>query len=267
MKECQDQNNQFLGGFANLLYLQVAALRGIEVDKIPTEREVLANAGYRNMAMILLVSKIHRLARAFLFRQLNDLSPDDIRITEVISEQKHLLRPLYLFGILFEGLASFQLARQTNGKTENKWIKRGDSILESMRSWSEHSSWNWENKRFLLEAEKLYCLGEFVHASSLYMSAIRSAREHKFAHEEALASELAGMFYYERGLHEKSMSLLMHSVWSYQKWGALAIAKRVEAFIESKYGPGLMQMSPNDDILGDLFALNEGSSKKRQERE
>ena len=166
----------------------------------------------------------------------------------------------------FEALASYQLARQRSNEA-TKLIQKGEVILAKMKCWSEHSSWNWENKSFLLEAEKMHTLGNFDKAGPLYISAIRSAYQHKFVHEEAIASELAGLFYCERGLHDKSKALLIHCVRCYQKWGALAIAKRVEAFVASKYGPGLMQMSPNNDALGTMFVLSGGASKKRQERE
>ena len=52
-----------------------------------------------------------------------------------------------------------------------------------------------EQNVMLLEAESMFTNGDFDRAGPLYDSAIRSAREHKFIHEEAIASELAGTFY------------------------------------------------------------------------
>ena len=120
----------------------------------------------------------------------------------------------------------------------------------------------------LLEAEKMHTLGDYDSASSLYERSIRSAREHKFIHEEAIASELAGIFYLDRGLHEKSLHLFLHSIWGYKTWGALAVAKRVETFIVGKFGSDVMQVVPSQDTFDCLFESSEdASNKKRQVRE
>ena len=124
----------------------------------------------------------------------------------------------------------------------------------------------------LLEAERMYTLGSFDQALLFYERAIRSANEHKFVNDEAIASELTGVFFCERGMNDiKTEALLLHSVQSYKTWGALAVARRVETFITNKYGLDSMQ-SPNSFILAvilaSVFASNkkkDSSSKKRQE--
>ena len=148
-------------------------------------------------------------------------------------------------------------------------MEKGETVLEKIKLWSIHSSWNFENKMLLLEAEKMHTLGDFDNAASLYERSVRSAREHKFIHEEAIASELAGIFFLERGLREKSLNLFLHSIWSYKTWGALAVAKRVETFIESKFGSVVMQVVPSQDTFDCLFESSgeDASSKKRLVRE
>ena len=60
----------------------------------------------------------------------------------------------------------------------------------------------------------------------------------------------------------------MHSVLCYKQWGALAVAKRVEAFIVSDLGSVVMQGLPNQDMFDFLFEpVDENASKKRQARE
>ena len=116
----------------------------------------------------------------------------------------------------------------------------------------------------LLEAEKMHNLGDFDGAASFYERSIQSARKHKFIHEEAIASELAGLCYLERGLHEKSLKFSLHSIWSYKRWGAMAVAKRIETFIVSKYGSEAIQVVPSQDMFGCLFESSGDTSKKRQ---
>ena len=237
-----------------LLYSQCIALKeGLQIldtdriGNIPTERALLSRP--KVWTLVLITSKIYQLIRAYLFRKLDDISPDVVNVSEVIREIG-MLRPVLLMGIWFEGLASYEFARETN-ETE-KWMKKGGAVLAKMKHFSEHSLWNFENKMLLLEAEKMRTLRDFDKAESFYERAIQSAHEHKFIHEEAIASELAGLFHYERRNYKKSSAFLMHSVRSYEKWGARAVARRVENFISSSYGPELLQRRPNYDLSGNI---------------
>ena len=172
-----------------------------------------------------------------------------------------------MLGLFFEGLASFLLARQTNESEQRaRWIEKGENVLTKMKYWSEHSSWNWGSKMVLLEAEKMYTIGSFDQALLFYERAIRSAHEHKFVNDEAIASELAGTFFCERGLNDvKTEALLLHSVQCYKTWSALAVAKRVETYIVRKYGAGCSSLDQRIDILRRvLLVSNENTTKKRE---
>jgi len=212
--------------------------------------------------------KVLLLVRAFLFRKLDDASLN-INISGELDMYSIQLNPHFIFGYFFEGLTSFLLARHSNDNTESaKLIERGQSVLAKMRYWSEHSQWNWENKMLLLKAESMYTKGEFESTGPLYDDAIRSAREHKFIHEEAIASELAGTFYYERGFRQKSYSYLAHSVKSYEEWGAHAVARRVETDMRGYFGTDIDQLeSIADASLGHILAPSLGYEKKRQHRD
>jgi hypothetical protein len=57
----------------------------------------------------------------------------------------------------------------------------------------------------------------------------------------------------------------LHSIWSYKKWGALAVAERVENFIVGNYGSVVMQVVPSQDTFDCLFeSIEDSSNKKRQ---
>jgi len=254
---------------AVLLLSQIVVLRdgpdAACVDKgLPSENDILADA--RSGPSISAFGKVHHLTRAFHFRQMFDATLH-IGISETIAESSHLLKVDFIMGYFFEGLASFQLAR-LNNKSAN-WIERGRSSLERLRHWSECSSWNWENKLLLLEAEDMYTEGLFVLAESLYDSAIRSAHEHKFIHEEAIACELAGTFYHERGFHETSYPYFVHSIKSYNQWGAFAVARRVETFVKVNFrNHDIDQLvsasSSAENSLDYLFASSQGSKRRSE---
>lgn len=105
---------------------------------------------------------------------------------------------------------------------------RAESALTQMRKWSKHSDWNLKNKVLLAEAEMHYTQKDFSKAASCYEAAVKTARKHKFIHEEAMANELAGKFFSERGLHTKAYNLFLRSSECYKKWGAFAVAKRLQ---------------------------------------
>ena len=110
----------------------------------------------------------------------------------------------------------------------------------------------------------MHTLGNYDAARPLYISSIRSAREHRFVHEEAIASELAGDLFYEQGSHLELYALYMHSIKCFNEWGALAVAKRVESSLQSRFGSEKMMdlgKTVNVDeimkqILGELRDTN-----------
>ena len=96
-----------------------------------------------------------------------------------------------------------------------------------MKEWSVHLDWNFKNKVLLIEAELHYALRAFDKAATRYQVSIKAAQEHNFIHEQAIASELAGIFFLERGLSEKSYSHFKNSSDCYEEWDATAVARRV----------------------------------------
>jgi hypothetical protein len=230
---------------ALLLLSQIMVLKeGLHVSRtshlenMPSEVEILADAS--SAPTVFVYGKVHHLTRAFLFRQIEDDSSLHINISDAVAKTYHHLDPIILLGYFFEGLASFLLARRSmmsrscsneSSSSMKIMLERGLSVLNRMRCWSEHSSWNWEDKMLLLDAENMYTQGNYDRSISLYDSAIRSAHDHKFIHGEAIASELAGIFYHERGMHCKSYPYFVHSVRSYKEWGAHAVAERVDTFL------------------------------------
>ena len=254
---------------ARLLYYQAVALRqglnqidaGARVDNIPTEAELFAK---KDLNVNLRVGSInHKLVRAFLFRQLSNNVLDELKISETIVEMKLVLRPLLCMGIFFEGLSCFLYSRGSDDIDKTKLIERGRSTLAKVRSLAEHSSWNWQNKVLLLEAMEMHAMGNLDEAGPFYISSIRSAQEHKFIHEEAIASEMAGEYLFETGHHSEAYVLYKHSIKCFNEWGANAVSSRVEADIQSKFGDDVSHLeATNIDIICGV-SLNIESNQKR----
>lgn len=127
-------------------------------------------------------------------------------------------------GVL-SGVISFILARNTK---QDGMFEVGEHRRMSFQMWADHGSkWNAENKALLLQAEKYYTTGNLDKAKASYEASIKSAREHKFIHEEALGYELYGIFRMETGHREHGKDLLKTAQSLYAEWGALKKASEV----------------------------------------
>ena len=272
----QRDNVQISRDLLMMYHLQAVVLQEGEqrldeecVDDIPGLKtsmkgvEEVIKKGVKLDTSVPLLIKIFRIQRACFFRRFDDISFGNSNISDVISEEKQFLRPGLLMGIFFEGLAAFQLARQSSHEIKTKWIECGESALAKMTCWANHCQWNFENKMLLLQAEKMDILGKFDQAADCYIRSIRSAHDHKFNHEKAIASELAGDFFYKSRVLSKSLALFKHSITCYKEWGAFSVARRVESSVRSKFGLTTVQIDVLDDSLPFVFALHQGPSKKR----
>ena len=134
-----------------------------------------------------------------------------------------------------------------------------------MKQLSTHSDWNFQNKLLLMEAELHYALKEFDEAASCYEASIKAAQDHKFIHEEGLASELAAMFFHEQENLPMSCRLFKQSMECYENWGAHAVAERVGGFIRKKFDSEMMDLPPIDEIIvhSGLQSSSDRRSKKR----
>ena len=88
---------------------------------------------------------------------------------------------------------------------------------------------NFQHKYDLIEAELARVLGKEVAAGAAYDRAIEGAHSHGYLQEEALANELAGHFYLARGRTTIARAYLREAHYVYQRWGALAKVKDIEA--------------------------------------
>jgi tetratricopeptide (TPR) repeat protein len=83
----------------------------------------------------------------------------------------------HAFHAFYIGLISFWLTRKS--KDGQHWIERGKSSKLALKKWAESSSWTFENKWYLLEAEESFCNNNYDAAKTYYDKAISSAKDHK----------------------------------------------------------------------------------------
>jgi predicted ATPase len=85
---------------------------------------------------------------------------------------------------------------------------------------ARHCPENFENRAALVGAEIARLEGRDLDSMRLYEQAIRSAREHGFVQNEALAHEVAARFYSARGFETSANAHLLKARACYLRWGA-----------------------------------------------
>jgi PAS domain S-box-containing protein len=91
---------------------------------------------------------------------------------------------------------------------------------KQLEVWAENCPENFETRATLVAAEVARLEGGDLEAMRLYEQAIRAARANGFVHNEALANELAGRFYLDRGLEKNGHAHLRDARACYALWGA-----------------------------------------------
>jgi PAS domain S-box-containing protein len=94
--------------------------------------------------------------------------------------------------------------------------------------WAQYSPQTFENRAALVAAEIARIEGRTLDAQELYEKAIRSARTNAFVHNEAVANELAGLFYAARGYEKIAATYLRDARDCYVRWGADAKVRQLE---------------------------------------
>jgi tetratricopeptide (TPR) repeat protein len=172
-------------------------------------------------------------AKEFMFRNMDEA----LKLTDIYFEhfgsKKLQMTYIYFFHEYYDGLINFHFAGRTG---DSRYRDRGENALMQLREWSRHSDWNFQSKLFLLKAEKYRIENDVTNAEICYDASIQAAHEHKFINEEAMANELAGIFYWELGSHQRALVYFKQSIVCYKKWGASAIARVIESRIGKIFG-------------------------------
>jgi predicted ATPase/signal transduction histidine kinase/CheY-like chemotaxis protein len=100
---------------------------------------------------------------------------------------------------------------------------------ELLGHWAEHVPETFAHKHALVEAERARARGDVVLAMHHYDAAIAGARAHAYLREEAVACERAASFYAGLGRERFAHLYLEEAHLAYQRWGALAKARALEA--------------------------------------
>ncbi len=133
--------------------------------------------------------------------------------------------PLFRFYSSLAYLAVYQRSRPDRQRKIGRTIRKN---LDYLRFCARPAPMNHLHRYHLVQAEYLRVQGEKAGASDHYTEAIRLAREHGYAHEEALANELAARFHLAKEEMEPARRKMREAILCYQRWGAEAKASQLE---------------------------------------
>ncbi|WFU74110.1 trifunctional serine/threonine-protein kinase/ATP-binding protein/sensor histidine kinase [Bradyrhizobium sp. CB2312] len=106
-----------------------------------------------------------------------------------------------------------------------------DSVLDHYRQlqmWTEANPETFEDRATLVGAEIARLEGQVQNAQELYDKAIREAHKQGFVHNQAIANEIAGRFYAERGYEKIAATYLRAARACYLRWGADGKVRQLE---------------------------------------
>ncbi|MCE7062212.1 hybrid sensor histidine kinase/response regulator [Dyadobacter sp. CY343] len=128
-------------------------------------------------------------------------------------------------GSQFESLFSFffgllNIALYKKGGN-NGYLKTAAKHRDKIRKLSRQVPINLEHRFYLMEAELFAANGNTQQAVAYYDKAIKTGIENGHLHEAALANELCGKFWQEKGQVKMALSYLSVALDGYREWGCV----------------------------------------------
>ena len=148
-----------------------------------------------------------------------------------LSEKHSLLCSAYLIypqNLFYSTLTLLAVYPSQDKAQQSIIIEKVSAYQRQMLYYRDNCPENYENKYFLIEAEKASVLGEYLQAEEFYEKAIQGAKNYQYIHEEALAYERAAEFYLALEREEIGQFYLRNSHHCYIRWGAKAKIKQLE---------------------------------------
>ena len=131
---------------------------------------------------------------------------------------------------LYDSLICLNTYNSVECRSPRKIIERVKLNQKAMQTWANHAPMNYLHKYYLVEAEKYRLTGKDSLAIDFYDRAIDLAKKNEYLNEEALAHELAGKLYLEKGNRLVATAYLKQARFCYLRWGATAKVKCLDEY-------------------------------------
>eukprot|EP00984_Skeletonema_dohrnii_P004011 scaffold1374_cov133-Skeletonema_dohrnii-CCMP3373.AAC.2 len=149
------------------LYRTVLAMIGT-VDDVPIilgSRSDIETEKERKMSEtnlhLLKVVHFNKLYVGFMFRRYDEVKQLAVAYDAIASLPFNTILISHSMHVFYWGLINFWIARKT---MDVIWFDRGERAIEKMRSYADCSTWNFQNKLLLLQAEQCFYLEDIESA-------------------------------------------------------------------------------------------------------
>jgi predicted ATPase/class 3 adenylate cyclase/tRNA A-37 threonylcarbamoyl transferase component Bud32 len=128
----------------------------------------------------------------------------------------------------YDALAQLAIFHTVRRAEQKRILEKVGVHQEKIRTWANYAPMNHLHKYYIIEAELARVNYRDGEAREWYDKAIAMAQENKYLNEEALAQELAFMFYMAKGLPKLAQPYLRDAHYAYMRWGAQAKVSDLE---------------------------------------
>jgi len=219
------------------------------------EKAYLKNARHNPISIV--YYQIRKLQYLYLYERYDDALATCAEIEKNIDFVSATLAGAdYNF---YQSLTLCRLYDTADKKDQAVYLQDIETNQERMKVWVQNCSENFLHKYLMVNAEMARIKDDIQQAMSLYRDAIEEAAKEEFFHMEALANELAAIFYETRKFLEYAQMHFKKAQYGYLRWGAVGKAGNMANHLYSqmieaeKGGP-----EPPSTVLPSVFG-NEGS--------
>jgi serine/threonine protein kinase len=138
--------------------------------------------------------------------------------------------------VFYRALTSAARAQQLSGADRESLLKAAEGLLAKFEVWASIGPSNFAHKRDLIRAELLRAHHQSQPAAAAYETAVISAAESGFVHDQALAHERAALFYQASDDAEKSRAHARAAITHYEKWEAWAKSAAIRNTLLPPFG-------------------------------
>jgi diguanylate cyclase (GGDEF)-like protein len=160
--------------------------------------------------------------------------------------------PLYRF---YAALNRLALAENVKADQRRHMLLTLDARRDEFKRWAESAPMNYAHKYLLLEAEYWRLSAQPEKAEFHYDRAIGLASENGYSYDEALANELAGRYFLDKGRLKIARLYLRDALHAYGRWGAEAKV----AALREKFGELLDAVDYHAETTNDFARSGETS--------
>lgn len=129
----------------------------------------------------------------------------------------------------YNSLSHLALYSQAEPDEQSQFLQQVSDNQGKMKFWAENAPENYQHKYDLVAAETAHVMGRAAEAREYYDRAIEGAKKYGFLQEEAIAYERGAEFYFAIGREEIGRLYIKNAYYAYQRWGACAKTKDLEA--------------------------------------